>query len=237
MKDQRPYKDVFKSIPFVIGVVALISLLIFTFYFGIHGDKTIFDESLVSALAFVVLIVTAIMQNIDLKNQKEELVLTRQEYTKNVQELEKQTQELKKHTEHLKNQYENEKTNTMINRFNDLYKVYMSSLEQMRKEINYDTHFQDYIYNEFLTSEDYTVSKDFFQKYDYIDSFLSRLVLLEETISHIHNDTYKKVFYTDLFRSLSAIEFAFLCEYIEISNTGQFQEQIKNLYSNLSSPN
>lgn len=243
MENNKPYKDIFKSIPFLIGVIAVVTLLFLTFCFGIRGDKTIFDESLVSALAFIVLIVTAIMQNIDLKNQKEELVLTRKEYAKNVEELEKQTIELARQTDHLNNhsfliqeQYENEKTNTMINRYNDLYKIYIDSLHQMRKEINYEKHFENYIYNEFMTSDEYTVSDDFLEKYHFIEYFLNRLVLLEETISNLPNETYKNVFYKDLSNSLNLNEFLFLTEYVKNSNYGQFKKVITNIVNKLDFP-
>lgn len=243
LKNDKPYKDIFKSIPFWIGIIAIIILFLITFCFDIKGDKTIFDESLVSALAFIVLIVTAIMQNIDLKNQKEELVLTRKEYAKNVEELEKQTTELARQTDHLNTHYhliqeqsENEKTNTIINRYNALYKIYLDSLQQMREEINYERHFENYIYNEFLCPDEYTVSDDFLDKYHFIEYFLNRLVLLEETISNLPNETYKKIFYKDLSNSLKLDEFLFLTEYVENSNSGEFQTIITSLVKKLELP-
>jgi len=73
------------SILLTISSVGCVTILLLNYFQKINeAGNTIFDESLVSACAFLMLIITALMQNRDLKLQREEM-----EEARKVQELQK----------------------------------------------------------------------------------------------------------------------------------------------------
>ncbi|MGY0411924.1 hypothetical protein ACW5YJ_01545 [Staphylococcus sp. mip270_02] len=80
------------KISLIVGAISLIA----NFLYGLQNKNgTMFDESLVSALAFFLLILTALMQNTDLKIQKKEMA-------NNTQALIDQQQELKENNTQFK---------------------------------------------------------------------------------------------------------------------------------------